>query len=53
MQPHNRGDQYVDKKFEECKKDKTKFFACVQSLDLSSSEDQKKVKDAIESILNL
>ena len=53
MQPHNRGDQYIDKKFEECKKDKTKFFACVQSLDLSSSEDQKKVKDAIESILNL
>jgi hypothetical protein len=53
MQPHNRGNKYVENKFQECKSDQSKLFVCVQSLDQATVEDQKKVLLEMKSILEL
>ena len=53
MQPHNRGNHYVDRKFQECISNESKLFVCVQSLDLATPEDQNKVLKAMQSILDL
>ena len=53
MQPHNRGKNYVDKKFNLCKENLSNLFLCVQSLDQANSSDQKKVINQMEFILNI
>ena len=55
MQPQQRGDDYVDRKFTQCENDKNILFLCVQSLDLASKSDQdlvfKKMNQVLETQL--
>ena len=53
MQPHNRGPEYIDKKFEACNLNSKNLFLCAQSLDLATPEDQKKVLQGLQSLLQL
>jgi hypothetical protein len=53
LQPHNRGDKYVKKKFDLCNSDKSKLFICAQSLDLANEKDQINVLKSMRSILKL
>ena len=53
LQPHNRGDKYVEKKFNLCKSDKSKLFICAQSLDLANEKDQTNVFKTMRAILKL
>ena len=51
MQPHNRGDGYVNRKFMECEHDKNILFLCVQSLDLATKKDQEYVLKRMNELL--
>ncbi len=53
LRPHNKNVSYVKKKFEECLKDSSKLFLCVQSLDQASSEVQEAVFSEMNTILAL
>ena len=53
LQPHNRRDKYVEKKFNLCKSDKSKLFICAQSLDLANEKDQTNVLKTMRAILKL
>lgn len=53
VQPHNRGDDYVDRKFKLAEKDDYFLFVCVQSLDLANQSDQNKVFQKMERVLEL
>ena len=51
MQPHQRSDDYVDRKFTQCELDKNILFLCVQSLDLASITDQENVFKRLNELL--
>lgn len=53
MQPHNRGTEYVDKKFKACNSNSKNLFLCAQSLDLATPADQEKVIKGLQSLLQL
>jgi hypothetical protein len=53
MQPHQRGDDYVDRKFTQCENDKNILFLCVQSLDLASKSDQDLVFKKMNQVLEI
>ena len=53
MQPHNRHQNYIDKKFDQAQSDENLLFGCVQSLDLASKAEQKKVLLRLEALFNL
>jgi len=51
MQPHQRDDDYIDRKFTQCENDKNILFVCVQSLDLASITDQENVFKRLNELL--
>jgi len=53
MQPHNRDELYVDRKFKRAQINDDLLFICVQSLDLARKKDQEKVIQKMKSILDL
>ena len=53
MQPHNRGEDYVNQKFEKCITDKQIKFLCVQSLDLATKADQDNVLNKMNQLLEI
>ena len=53
FKPVNRQDNYVSKKIKLCAKNKDIKFICIQSLDLAKREDQEKIFNWMDDILNL
>jgi hypothetical protein len=53
LQPHNRGEEYVNRKFNRAISDDNLLFICVQSLDLANLEDQERVIQNMKSILEI
>ncbi len=53
LQPHNRGAEYVNRKFNRAIRDESLLFICAQSLDLASLEDQERVIQKMKSILEI
>lgn len=53
LQPYNRPDDYIDKKIRYCEENKNIKYICVQSLEMCSLEQQQKVFNWMESILEL
>ncbi len=50
MQPHHRGVEYVNKKFNKCLHSSAVYFLCIQSLDQASQAEQEKVKEYLDKI---
>jgi len=53
LKPFNRPENYIDKKISFCENNPAIKFMCVQSLDMCSNEDQKKLFGWLEKILQL
>ena len=53
LQPHNRGEEYVNRKFNRAISEDNLLFICVQSLDLANLEDQERVIQNMKSILEI
>ena len=53
FKPVNRQENYVSKKIKLCAKNKYIKFICIQSLDLAKREDQEKIFNWMDDILNL
>jgi len=53
FKPVNRQKNYVSKKITLCAKNKDIKFICIQSLDLAKREDQEKIFNWMDDILNL
>jgi hypothetical protein len=53
LKPYSRGAGYIDKKIELCEKDQTIKYLCVQSLDMCSREDQKRILGWMERLLEI
>jgi hypothetical protein len=53
LQPFNRPQNYIDKKIRYCEQNSNIKYFCVQSLEMCSKAEQKKVFDWIESLLNI
>ena len=53
MKPENRGLNYVERKFNQCKIDEKIIFLCVQSLDLASKFDQNAIFKELNKILKI
>ena len=53
IKPVNRQKNYVSKKITLCAKNKNIKFVCIQSLDLAKREDQEKIFNWMDDILNL
>ena len=53
LQPHNRGKDYVDRKFNLAVMNKNFLFICAQSLDLADKQDQEKVIQKMKLLLKL
>ena len=43
LQPHDRGEEYVNRKFNRATNDENLLFICAQSLDLANLDDQERV----------
>lgn len=53
VQPHNRSEDYVERKFKQAEKDENFLFICVQSLDLADIQVQQKVFQKMKMLLQL
>ena len=53
LQPHDRGEDYVDHKFNLAEMNENFLFICVQSLDLANKQDQEKVVQKMRGLLKL
>lgn len=51
MKPYSRPQDYIDKKIAECETNKDVKYLCVQSLDMCTQEEQRKIDSWLESIL--
>ena len=53
LQPHDRGENYVEHKFNLAEMNENFLFICVQSLDLANKQDQEKVIQKMKMLLKL